>query len=57
MIIFIIILAKLNLSYNRPELEILKESIPKINTKAFLTVINANEILSRGFKSLDEKIG
>ena len=42
---------------NRRELEILKEYIRQIDPKAFLTVINANEILGRGFKSLDEKVG
>jgi len=41
----------------RRELEMLKDYIRQIDPKAFLTVINANEILGRGFKSLDEKIG
>ena len=42
---------------NRRELEMLKEYIREIDPKAFLTVINANEILGRGFKSLEEKVG
>jgi len=42
---------------NRRELEMLKDYIRQIDPKAFLTVINANEILGRGFKSLDEKVG
>ena len=41
---------------NRRELEILKDYIRDIDPKAFLTVINANEILGRCFKSLDEKL-
>ncbi len=41
---------------NRRELEMLKDYIQLIDPKAFLTVINANEILGRGFKSLEEKL-
>jgi uncharacterized membrane-anchored protein YitT (DUF2179 family) len=41
---------------NRRELAMLEELIYRIDPKAFLTVINANEILGRGFKSLSEKI-
>jgi uncharacterized membrane-anchored protein YitT (DUF2179 family) len=41
---------------NRRELAMLEEMINRIDPKAFLTVINANEILGRGFKSLSEKI-
>ncbi len=41
---------------NRRELAILQEFIHKIDPNAFLTVINANEILGKGFKSLKEKV-
>jgi uncharacterized membrane-anchored protein YitT (DUF2179 family) len=41
---------------NRRELSILEEMINQIDPKAFLTVIDANEILGKGFKSLSEKI-
>ena len=41
---------------NRRELAILQEFIHKIDPVAFLTVINANEILGEGFKSLTEKM-
>ena len=41
---------------NRRELAILQEFIQKIDPMAFLTVINANEILGEGFKSLTEKM-
>lgn len=40
---------------NRRELAILKDFIHRIDPKAFLTVINANEILGEGFKSLKEE--
>jgi len=40
---------------NRKELALLVDYIHKIDPKAFLTVINANEILGEGFKSLKEK--
>jgi len=41
---------------NRRELSMLQEFIHKIDPDAFLTVVNANEILGKGFKSLREKI-
>ncbi len=41
---------------NRRELTMLEDYIQKIDPKAFLTVIDAKEILGEGFKSLDEKI-
>ncbi|MBP6977440.1 MAG: YitT family protein [Bacteroidales bacterium] len=41
---------------NRRELAILEDYIHSIDPKAFLTVINANEILGQGFKSLEEKV-
>lgn len=41
---------------NRREVAMLQEFIHKVDPKAFLTVINANEILGNGFKSLHEKI-
>ncbi|RLD64736.1 MAG: YitT family protein [Bacteroidetes bacterium] len=37
---------------NRREMVILKSFISKIDPKAFLTVVNANEVLGDGFKSL-----
>ncbi len=40
---------------NRRELAILKDFIHRIDPMAFLTVINANEILGNGFKSLREE--
>jgi uncharacterized membrane-anchored protein YitT (DUF2179 family) len=40
---------------NRKELAMLEEYVHKVDPKAFLTVINANEILGEGFKSLKEK--
>lgn len=40
---------------NRREVEILKDYIKHIDPKAFVTVINANEIFGQGFKSLHEK--
>ncbi len=42
---------------NRRELAMIEEYINKIDPNAFLTVINANEILGQGFKSLNEKLG
>ncbi len=39
---------------NRRETLILKDYIRKIDPRAFVTVINANEILGEGFKSLKE---
>ena len=41
---------------NRRELAMLESYIHEIDPNAFLTVINANEILGQGFKSLHEKI-
>lgn len=41
---------------NRRELAILQEFIHQVDPKAFMTVINANEVLGRGFRSLKEKI-
>lgn len=41
---------------NRRELAMLQEAIHEIDPLAFLTVINANEILGEGFKSLSEKL-
>lgn len=41
---------------NRREVEILKDHIREIDPKAFVTVIDANEILGEGFKSLDEDV-
>jgi len=41
---------------NRRELAILEEYIHQIDSNAFLTVIDANEILGKGFKSLKEKV-
>jgi uncharacterized membrane-anchored protein YitT (DUF2179 family) len=41
---------------NRRELALLEEYILQIDPKAFLTVLDAREILGEGFKSLDEKI-
>lgn len=41
---------------SRRELAILQEFIYSIDPKAFLTVIDANEIIGEGFKSLSEKV-
>lgn len=41
---------------SRRELAILEEYIHKIDANAFVTVVNANEILGEGFKSLNEKV-
>jgi len=41
---------------NRRELAILQEFINNIDPKAFMTVINANEVLGRGFRSLRDKV-
>lgn len=40
----------------RRELSILQDFIHKTDPEAFLTVINANEILGKGFKSLKDKV-
>lgn len=41
---------------NRREMAVLQEFIHEIDPKAFLTVLEANEILGEGFKSLREKL-
>ncbi len=41
---------------NRREMAILQEYIHQVDPKAFVTVINANEILGEGFKSLKDKV-
>ena len=41
---------------SRRELAILQEYIHKIDSNAFVTVVNANEILGEGFKSLNDKV-
>jgi uncharacterized membrane-anchored protein YitT (DUF2179 family) len=41
---------------NRRELAILQDFIHQVDPNAFLVVINANEILGKGFRSLKEKI-
>lgn len=41
---------------NRRELAMLQDYIHHIDPQAFVTVINANEILGEGFKSLNEKV-
>jgi uncharacterized membrane-anchored protein YitT (DUF2179 family) len=41
----------------RRELSILTEYVHELDPKAFLTVIEASEILGEGFKALDEKVG
>jgi uncharacterized membrane-anchored protein YitT (DUF2179 family) len=41
---------------SRRELAMLEEYISQIDPNAFLTVINANEILGQGFKSLNDKL-
>jgi uncharacterized membrane-anchored protein YitT (DUF2179 family) len=41
---------------NRRETVMLQDYINKIDPNAFVTVINANEILGNGFKSLKEKV-
>lgn len=41
---------------NRRETVMLQDFIHQIDPKAFVTVINANEILGEGFKSLKEKV-
>jgi uncharacterized membrane-anchored protein YitT (DUF2179 family) len=40
----------------RREMALLQDFIHKTDPDAFLTVINANEILGNGFKSLKEKV-
>ena len=41
---------------SRRELSMLEEYIHQVDPKAFLTVLNASEILGEGFKSLQEKV-
>jgi len=41
---------------NRRELAMLQDFIHKIDPDAFMSVINANEILGKGFKSLNDKV-
>ncbi len=41
---------------NRREVGILQEFIHRIDNNAFVSVINANEILGEGFKSLEKKL-
>jgi uncharacterized membrane-anchored protein YitT (DUF2179 family) len=41
---------------NRREMAILEDFLHKIDPHAFMTVINANEILGTGFKSLRDKV-
>ena len=41
---------------SRRELALLEEYIQKIDPNAFLTVLDAREILGEGFKSLKEKV-
>ncbi len=41
---------------NRREVALLKDFISEVDSKAFLTVIDANEILGEGFKSLEETL-
>jgi uncharacterized membrane-anchored protein YitT (DUF2179 family) len=40
----------------RRELSILQEYVHSIDPRAFMTVINASEVLGRGFRSLREKV-
>lgn len=41
---------------NRREMAILQEYIRQVDPSAFMTVINANEVLGEGFRSLKDKI-
>lgn len=41
---------------NRRELTILQDFIHRVDPNAFLTVLNANEVLGEGFRSLKEKV-
>lgn len=41
---------------NRREVTILQEFIHRVDPRAFVTVLNASEILGEGFKSLEEKV-
>lgn len=42
---------------SRRELAILEEHILKIDPNAFMSVMNANEIIGNGFKTLNDKLG
>lgn len=42
---------------NRRELVMLEEYIYQIDQNAFISVMNANEIIGKGFKSLNDKVG
>jgi uncharacterized membrane-anchored protein YitT (DUF2179 family) len=42
---------------NRREVTILQEYIRRVDSHAFVTVLNSNEILGEGFKSLESKLG
>lgn len=41
---------------NRREMTMLHDFINSIDPKAFITVLNANEILGNGFRSLKDKV-
>ncbi len=41
---------------NRREMALLQEFIHQVDPRAFMTVINANEVLGEGFRSLKDKI-
>ena len=41
---------------NRREVTMLQEFIHRVDPQAFVTVLNANEILGEGFKSLEAKL-
>ncbi len=41
---------------NRRNLALLQQFVYEIDQKAFITVMNADEILGRGFRSLAEKV-
>ena len=41
---------------NRREVTMLQEFIRRVDPRAFVTVLNASEILGEGFKSLEEKV-
>jgi uncharacterized membrane-anchored protein YitT (DUF2179 family) len=41
---------------SRRELAILQDHINKVDPEAFMTVIDANEIIGKGFKSIKEKV-
>lgn len=41
---------------NRREVEMLKSYIRQIDPQAFMTVVNASEVIGQGFKSIDEAV-